>query len=132
MAQKRKPRSSGSIAKTILNLVMLLPTFYGLAGKVLALVGYETRLAGRSIVKILLLAFFAAIVLASTWLCLLAMLAIYLVSLGLSYLVTMAIIFSVNLLILIVIMNMIKRSERNCHFRATRRQLHHAFQKHAE
>jgi hypothetical protein len=126
MAQKKKPRSSGSIGKTILNLIILIPTFYKLVGKVLCLVSYEAQLAGKTIIKLLLLAIASAVILASTWLCLLALIAVYLISLGISNILTITIIILLNILILILLMFIAHKSEKNLSFRTTRHQIRHA------
>jgi hypothetical protein len=131
MGHKKKPESS-SIVKTILNLVILLPTLYNLVGKIVALASYEARLAGKSLIKIIIIAIMSGILLASTWLCLSAIYGLYLVSLGLSYQVTLFVIVLVNLLILCIFAILIMYTEKNLSFRATRHHLRRALRKHDE
>jgi hypothetical protein len=131
MRHKSKPESL-SIGRIIVNAVLLLPTLYNLVGKMVTLVGYEAQLARKSLVKIIIAAVMAGMILASTWLCLLAAYGLYLISIGLSYPLTFLVILLINILILTVLGIIIKDAEKNLLFRATRSQVRHAFKKREE
>jgi flagellar biosynthesis protein FlhB len=126
MGHKRKSESL-SLVKIILNAALLLPTLYNLVGKVFTLAAYEARLARKSLIKIIIIAIISGIVLASTWLCLLAAYGLYLISIGLSYTLTLLVIILINILILAILGIIIKDAEKNLLFRATRSQIRQAF-----
>ena len=76
MAHKKK----SSVGRTLLRVVTLVPTLFSVFNNVTALVGWEAKRAGKSAVSIVLFAFFAASLLTTIWVCLLAILFLYLVS----------------------------------------------------
>lgn len=126
MGHKNK---SKSFSRFILDGILLLPTLYSLVGKIFVLVGYEARLLRKNLIKIIIIAVMSGIILASTWLCLLAAFGLYLISLGLSYALTFFVILLINILILLILGIIIKESEKNLFFRATRSHLRQAFKK---
>jgi len=128
MGNKKRPESV-SILRTILNAAIILPTLYNLVGKVFTLASYEAKLAGKSLIKIIIIAIVSGIVVAATWLCLLAIYGLYLVSLGWSYQATLFIILLINLLILVILAILIMYTEKNLSFRATRHHIRRAFRK---
>lgn len=131
MGHKKKPESI-SIIKTILNAAIILPTLYNLVGKVFTLASYEAKLAGKSLIKIIIIAIVSGIVVATTWLCLLAIYGLFLVSLGWSYKTTLLIIVLINLFILGILALLIMYTEKNLSFRATRHHIRRAFRQSQE
>ncbi len=109
-------------AKTILNLLVLIPTLYSLMKKTFALIGFEARLARRSVVVISVLSLVALILLFSTWLGVLAMLFFYFTaSLHWSLQQSMLAIVALNILMLVVVGFSIARARRNLSFPETRK-----------
>ena len=131
MGHKKRPESI-SIIKTILNAAIILPTLYNLVGKVFTLASYEAKLAGKNLIKIIIIAIVSGIIVATTWLCLLAMYGLFLISLGWSYQTTLLIIVLINILILGILALLIMYAEKNLSFRATRYQIRNAFRKQEE
>lgn len=121
MAHKKK--STSTVSKTILSLVVLIPTLFSLVRKTVALIGFEARLAGRSVVIISVLSLFVVILLSSTWLGMLAMLFFYLTSLQWSLQQSMLLIIAANILMLVIVWLVIVKVKKNLSFPETRRQL---------
>jgi hypothetical protein len=116
MANKRKP----GFSKAILNLIILVPTIFSLFSKIFALVGLEARLAGRSLVTILILAILFGMVLTTTWLCVLSLLLVYLIT-QMSLVLSLGIIIAINLFLLLVIAFAMSKMKNNLSFPVIRR-----------
>ena len=70
-----------TISKAILKIIMLVPTLFSVFNNIRVLVGWEARRAGKSIAILLLLSILAGSIITTIWLCLLAMLFLYFISL---------------------------------------------------
>lgn len=120
MANKKK----FTLSKTILNLVVIIPTIFSVVRKTFALIGFEARLAGRSIILICVLSLIAVILLSSIWLGLLVMLFLYLTTvLQWSLQHSMLLITALNILMLVIVGLVIVKAKKNLSFPETRRQL---------
>lgn len=124
MAGKKKP----ILSKAILSLLIGVPTLFSLVGKIVTLIGLEARLAGRSLISIIILSVMFAILLTSTWLCVLAMLFFYLTSLQWTAQLSLLILVLLNIILLIIITLVISKFKRKLLFPHTRRRLNHARQ----
>jgi len=112
-----------SLTKVLFKLLVLVPTLFSLIGKVVTLAGYEAKLAGRSLIVIIILSLLAGVLFATTWLGILAMLFMYLVSLQLSWQISLFILIIVNLCCLAIILCVMNKIKKNLLFPETREQL---------
>ena len=119
MPQKKK----SNISKAILNLVLMVPNLFSFVKNIISLAGLEARLAGRSIILIIVLSLLSVCVLTSTWLCMLGFVFLYLYSLKMSLLFCMFVIFMMNILLLLIISMLLCKYKNNLSFPATRRQI---------
>ncbi len=118
MAKRKRRRST--LSRAIISLVFGVPTLWSLTKKVGAVVGYEARLAGQSVVSILMLALLCVILLTTIWLCLLAMLFVYLVSLHWSTLIVLLVLLGVNLIMLMILCMLLSKYKKRLSFPETR------------
>ncbi|MHB1949224.1 MAG: hypothetical protein ACYCQI_14040 [Gammaproteobacteria bacterium] len=118
MAMKKKH----SVIRTISTLFFMVPTIFNFVTNLCGLISSEARLAGRSIVMILILAVFLASLLTTTWLCLVAMLFVYLIT-HLSWMASLGVILGLNLLLVLMVGLLIARAKKNLTFPETRSQL---------
>lgn len=118
MARKNKSGWMASIIKIILAMTNLLS---GLR-HVTVLVSAEARLAGKSLVALCFLGCCAFIFFASAWLCVLALLFVYLTSWHMSPIVSLTIIFLLNAMLLVIMTLWMSRVKKNLFFPATRQQ----------
>jgi hypothetical protein len=108
MTNKRKT-SPG----TLRNLILLIPNLINFATNITALLRMEACLAGKNIIILLVLGIVLACVLSSTWLCMLAMLLAYLLSIQWSWLSSLSVIFILNLFLLLLVAIIIVKTKRN-------------------
>jgi hypothetical protein len=114
--------SKGALTGAVMSLVMIVPKLFNFVGNISTLVKLEAQQAGRNLTIIVLLMFISAILLTSTWLCLLALAYLYLMSImGAIPALTIVTIF--NLLLLLIIGLIIYTLKRNLFFPATFAQL---------
>ncbi len=99
--------------KTIKNIIWLIPTLINLVSNITSLLRVRAFLAIRSAAVLLMLSVLFALVLASSWFCLLGMLMVYLLSIHLSWLASLLIVLLSNLLLLLVIIVAIKQAKKN-------------------
>ncbi len=99
MTKRKKP----TLGRALINLVIGVPTLLSLIGKIVSIIGFEARLAGRSLVSILMLTIISALLLTSIWLCMLAMLFVYLYSLQWPIPFILLTLIGVNLILLVII-----------------------------
>lgn len=118
MTDNRKP----SFTRTLFKIITIVPTIINLFTNTVHLIGYEARLAGRSLLKLLILAFMVASLLTTTWIGLLAMLFIYLTSLHWNMILSLLIISVLNILLLIIILVSMTKLKKNLTFPMTRSQ----------
>ncbi len=125
MEEKKK----SSFSKTIACVFSTLPSLYRLINHLLTLMKYETHLARRSVITLLLLYLLAGSLLASVWICLLAMLFMYFISLHLTWLTSLIILLILNILLLVIVLLSMLLVKNNLSFPKTRELLHHLRQK---
>lgn len=122
MASKKK----STISKTILGLLIGLPSLISLVTKIITLIGLEARLAGRSLMSIIILSIIFALLITTTWSCLLIILFLYLIALTWTPLQALIIILSLNLILLIFVASSIAKFKKKLLFPETRRRVKHA------
>lgn len=116
MAKKRKP----TLGKAIINLIFGIPSIVSLAKRISALVTYEVRLARKSFTNMIILAVFCLILIASSWLCLLALLFVYLISISWTTEMALLSLLGINLVMLLIIYCLLKRFQKRLSFPKTR------------
>lgn len=87
------------------------------------LIGLETKLAGRTLVRIIILMFVMIVLIIATWIAILVMIFTFLIAFHFSALTAAIIITLLNLILLIAVIIAILRIKENLFFPATRRQL---------
>jgi hypothetical protein len=112
-----------TISKAILKIIMLVPTLFSVFSNISVLIGWEARRAGKSIAILLLLSIVAGSIITTIWLCLLAMLFLYLISLHWSEIQALLCIALLNAVLLIIIGIIMSKVKNNLSFPAVRRQL---------
>lgn len=117
MANKTKnhflSRSLINIAIFIFSLFREIPSF-------ISLIELEANAAAKSLSSLLVMYLIAGSLLTSTWLCILAMIFMYLVSLHLSFLLSIFIIIVINILLIILTTLAVKRSKSKVSFAKSR------------
>ena len=95
-------QNKNSFIHTLVRLILLFPILFRTINQFLSLIESEAALAKRKIIIlfICMILFFSLIF--STWLCLLAMFFVYLISLKLSLVFSLLITFILNILLLII------------------------------
>lgn len=116
MTKKRKP----TLGKAFLNLVLGLPVLLSLTKRIGALIGYEARLASKSILSIMMLICMIVILLSTTWLCLLAMLGVYLMSLLWPTQIILLTLLGVNVIMLFIVFVLLRKYKKRLSFPETR------------
>lgn len=109
---KKKP----SFSRAILNLVVLVPTVFGLLQKVVALLEVEARLAGRSFIQLIVLSMVFGSLLTATWVGVLAMLYLYFQSLLWTPLLSLFMLFIINVAMLIIVTLCLCKAKKNLFF----------------
>lgn len=120
MAGKKKH----SLSRTLMALLIGVPAFFSVMGKIFAQVGFESRLAVKSLVAIILLGVIATILLMSTWLCVLALAYVYLISQALSAPSVLAILLALNLVLLMAVFLRVLSYRKKMQFLETRETIH--------
>ncbi|MDR3477394.1 MAG: phage holin family protein [Gammaproteobacteria bacterium] len=101
----------------------LFQTSFKLVSDTISLANAEAHLAGRSLKEIVILSFFLAALLSTTWFCVIAMIVCYLVSMHFSWLAALSTVTLLNIFLMIVIGIVMLKLKHNLTFPATRRQL---------
>lgn len=110
--------------RSLYNIInVIIGTYFKLISDVFKIFNLESLLAKKSLIKIIILALFAGVILFSTWLSLLGLLLIYLIQLHYGWIISMSAIALLNILILLIIVFIIMRLKNNLSFSATRRQI---------
>lgn len=104
-------------------VTVLLHTIRAVFGGLCTLAAMEVRLAGLSVIAILVLGVATGVLLTATWLLLMAVLAMWLVQMGLGWGLALLCIVPINLLAGAGLIMFICRFSRNLVFSATRRQV---------
>lgn len=120
MPHKKKKTS---LTRTIVNLVIFAFTLKNVLSKVVNIIGYEARLAGKSFIKIIIFAIFSGLLLVSIWFCLLTMLYLYLESLLMSPYLALTLIIFLNIFMLIVVAILMHSTKKNLFFNELRKEM---------
>lgn len=117
------PKKKPTLSKAILNLIFLVPTFFSILSKIATLVEFEARLAGKSLIRLIVLSIVFGTLLTATWLGVLAVLFSYLQSLLLTPLLSLFIILLLNIVLLVIIGFCLNSTKKNLLFPEIRNQL---------
>jgi hypothetical protein len=120
---------SNFLSKYVMDKAIFIFTLFKSIPNLIALIEIEANAARKSFVLILILYLIAGVLLTSTWLSILAMYFIYLVSLPLSSMASIFIIIAINIFLLGLIIAMILKSKKNLSFPKTRRLLRHSIKR---
>lgn len=115
--QKRK-----SSLRSIMEFALLVPNIINVICNAMKLIGHEARIAGRSVVIIMISSIVFAILLASSWICILGLVLVYLLSLQWNLMLCIFILLLLNILLLIILSIFIGKTKRNLLFPATTQQ----------
>jgi hypothetical protein len=118
-------KSKGGFTDSVLSLIFLAPKLFSFVSNIGALVKAEAHHAKRNIALILLLILISAVLLTSTWMCMLGLLYLYLTT-HLAPIPALAIVMAFNIFLLIIIALVIYLSKRNLFFPATFAQISRA------
>lgn len=122
---KEKKRKS-IFGKTLLRLLLIIPNITGIFLHIGSLISQEARLAGKSLVSILVLAIIFSVLLITSWFCLLGMLLVYFItSLHWGWILSIAVILLLNLWLMLFVAYFISRLKKNLLFPETSRQCKH-------
>jgi hypothetical protein len=93
-------------------------------GDLIHLFGLEAQLAGKTFVNLMVLTFFVGSLLTTAWLCMLVLIAVFIIStLHYSWLFSLAVVTALNLFLLFAVCAWIINLTGNLRFKATRGQL---------
>lgn len=118
MANKKKYSLAGSIK----DVLLLVPNLVSIARNITTLINLEARLAGKTALVLIVLSVVYAVLIVSVWLCVLALLFIYLLSLHLSPSLSLLVILVLNIALLVIIGFIISRIKKNLFFPVTSKQ----------
>jgi len=116
-------KQKSNLGKSIIKIIMAIPSIFNFIHHLTSLVGMEARLAGRSLIILVMLSIVGGILLAAIWICVLAMFYIYLIAWHWSPLQILALITVLNIVLLFIIGWVMSKFKRNLTFPETRRQL---------
>lgn len=116
-----------SMTRIIKHAVMIIPTLFGLVFKIAGLLSYEARLAGKSLVAIVILGFMLGLLLTTTWVCILGVLIVYLLSLHWTLLSALGIVIAINIFLVLLTMLSMRHHKENLCFPEIRRIIHNAW-----
>ena len=119
-------RKNNFLSKCLIDVAIFIFTLFKLIPNLISLVELEAHAAKKSLISLLILYLIAGSLLTSTWLCILAMSFIYLISLNLSWLLSIFIIVAINVMLFILVAIMIMKSKKNLSFSRTRQLLRHS------
>lgn len=118
MAEKKN-----GISKFVIDTVMIVFSLYKVIPNFISLVEMEARLAGRSVVKLLILYLLSGVLLLSIWMCINGMCFAYLISLQFSFIFSFFLMTIINLMLWLVVALAIVKTAKNFSFTRTRRLL---------
>lgn len=118
MARRKK-----SLSTTLINIATLGFSVLSVTQKISRLFGYETHLAVNSILTLIMLSIATGVLLAATWLGLLAILFVYLLSLNWSITLSLCVMVLVNVFFILLCVLFIHKKKRNIFFPLTRAQI---------
>ena len=99
--------------KRMMDLVLVVPHIISLLSNIMSMVGKEARLAGKSIVMIIMLSLLFSMLLAVSWLSLLGIIYLHLTSMQFSAEASLGIILLINVVLLIIIGVIISKVKNN-------------------
>ena len=117
----RKKRSG----KSLLSLLFGIPTPFSILRRSLVLVGLEARLAWQGVLHLIIYMIMLAILSAITWICILLLLFVSLISMGWSVLSALLLVSGLNILLLIIITVLICRTKNRLNFKSLKREARH-------
>lgn len=123
MSKKKLP-----LSKTLLGLLIGVPTLFSLVGKIINLIGLEARLAGKSLISIIILSVMLALLFTTTWICIMMMIFFYCISLSWSTIESLFIIMMLNIILIVIVSFGVGRFKKKLLFPETRRRIRHARQ----
>lgn len=115
-----------TLSKSILGLLIGIPTLFNLVAKIFNLIGLEARLAGKSLVSIIILSVMVVLLFTTTWICVMLLIFFYLLSLSWTIMESLFIIMTLNLILLIIVAFSINKFKKRLLFPETRRRIRHA------
>jgi hypothetical protein len=92
-----------SVTKTIIKFIMIAPVLFNIVQKIISLICVETKVAGKSLIFLIMLAILMGSLLTGTWFGFLALLIFYFLSLHLSLVVSIALVLGFNVIALIIL-----------------------------
>lgn len=116
MAHKNKT----SMARYILSAITVVPSLFRFSIGFVHSFSSEFRIAGKSIVSLLIFLVVFGILLTTTWICLLSLLFVYLTSLAWTALHALLLLLLINIVLVGIILIAILRLKRNLTFPETR------------
>jgi hypothetical protein len=120
-------KKKSGFSKTLLNLLVIIPTLYSIFGKIIKLIEFEARATGNNLIRILILSFTFVALMITTWICMLSMLFVYLETLFLHPLIPLSIILFLNIFLLLMIGFTLNSQRKNLFFPEMRNQMNHIY-----
>jgi hypothetical protein len=112
MKDKRKL----SLSRMLKDIIFMVPSLFFSVTNLTAIISAEAELAIKSLIILIILCFLTAALITAAWLCLLAMLFMWLLSLQISFVVSFLILFACNVVILGIVFYVISRYRKNLSF----------------
>lgn len=116
MAQKHKT----SMTRYILSAITVVPSIFRFSISFVHSFSSELRLAGKSIVSLLIFLVVFGILLTTTWICLLSILFVFLTSLAWTALHALLLLLLINIVLVVIILIAILKIRRTLTFPETR------------
>jgi hypothetical protein len=115
-----KKKNKFTLGKSLLNIALGIPSFLSLTAKIASLFKFEAGLASRSVVNIIMLGVLFALLLSASWICLLALLFVHLMTLGWSIPNILLTLLGINLFSLSIVGIFILKYKKRLSFPETR------------
>ena len=110
-----------SLSRVISKLIRVVPNVLNLACNMTSLLELEARLASRTVVYLLMLICMSVVLLTSTWMCMLAMIFIYLTMIHVNIFLILFILILLNIVLLLIIGMIVSKIQKNIFFPNVRR-----------
>jgi hypothetical protein len=121
MAANTKKKSI--LGKAMLNLLILIPTFFSVLNKITTLIEFEARLATKNLARLIALSVVFGALLTTSWIILLVILFNYFQSLLWTVFFSLCVIFLLNIALLIIVGLCLTNIKKNILFPEIRHQL---------
>ena len=118
MASKKK----SSPLRTALRVALLFSNAYVVVRDLIALMSLEVKIARKTIGLMIVLLIFLLIIGLTSWICLMGLLLMYLLSLQWSIPIVLTVLLSLNIVIMLLITLMLTRAAKKLSFSITREQ----------